>query len=251
MVKKSGKRSKTEANKPLAGKKKVMSLREKLEAKLHGGQFRSLNEDLYRNTGAANFARFCREPELMEAYHRGFREQAKKWPRNPVDEVIGLLSKRERLVVADMGCGDAKIFEKCGQKHEVHSFDLVATKKCIVACDVAKTPLKNGTVDFVVFCLALMGPSLWDFLKEAHRILKTGGHLHITEVRSRFDEQHDGLNAFERSLKALGFDKHKPTDATSNTMFATFHYKKTARPIDLKALDSINFSFKVCLYKKR
>ena len=36
--------------------------------------------------------------------------------------------------------------------------------------------------------LALMGPSHWAFLREAHRVLRSDGELRVTEVKSRFDQ---------------------------------------------------------------
>ena len=95
------KRSKKAADKPSAAKsdapakpqpkKSSGSLADKLRARLAGGRFRSLNESLYTNSGGENFRRFQAEPELAEAYHRGFREQARGWPRNPLDDVIAQL----------------------------------------------------------------------------------------------------------------------------------------------------------------
>jgi len=52
-------------------------------------------------------------------------------------------------------------------------------------------PLKAGTVDIVVFCLALMGTNIGEFLKEANRLLKPNGILKIAEVRSRFEGVRD------------------------------------------------------------
>lgn len=36
-----------------------------------------------------------------------------------------------------------------------------------------QTPLEESSVDMVVFCLALMGTNLLDYMKEANRILKS------------------------------------------------------------------------------
>ena len=73
--------------------KKLSKLQETMMKKLSGGRFRQLNEDLYTSTGAANFARFSGDPELADAYHRGFREQARGWPENPLDAIIASLRK--------------------------------------------------------------------------------------------------------------------------------------------------------------
>jgi len=40
--------------------------------------------------------------------------QTKKWPTNPVNKIIlDLLSLPESSVIADVGCGDAKIAQVC------------------------------------------------------------------------------------------------------------------------------------------
>ncbi len=50
------------------------------------------------------------EPGLFQQYHQGFREQTRGWPKQPVDMAIAwLAAKPDSLVVADFGCGDAKI----------------------------------------------------------------------------------------------------------------------------------------------
>ena len=92
-----------------------------------------------------DFRRFQAEPELAEAYHRGFREQARGWPRNPLDDVIAQLQALpSRAVVADMGCGDARLAAELRGRHDVRSFDLVATAPGVIACNIERTPLKNG-----------------------------------------------------------------------------------------------------------
>jgi len=75
-------------------------------------------------------------------------------------------------VIADFGCGDARLAQSLPNK--VHSFDLVALNKYVTACDMAHTPLANESVDIAVFCLSLMGTNLSDFILEANRVLKPG-----------------------------------------------------------------------------
>lgn len=74
------------------------------------------------------------------------------------------------LIVADFGCGTAKLAKSVRQK--VHSFDLIAVDDTVTACDVAHVPLENKSVDVVVFCLSLMGTNLRDYILEANRVLK-------------------------------------------------------------------------------
>lgn len=54
-------------------------------------------------------------------------------------------------VVADVGCGDAKIFKRFEERFEIHSFDLVAVNENVIAADMAKLPLKgNLTIYHIV-----------------------------------------------------------------------------------------------------
>lgn len=234
------------------GKHRGSTLRESLLKRLHGSQFRKLNEELYTLDGEANFNRFSKEPALAEAYHRGFREQIARWPSNPLDAIIRSLACRDSsLLVADFGCGDARLASELGHKHTVHSFDLVATKEGVVACNMANTSLASSSIDVAVFCLALMGPSFLDFLLEAYRVLRPKGELKIAEVRSRFDEQAGGVEKFVETLRFIGFDLKRAPD-TSNTHFLAFEFAKAkARRPNMRNVRKLGFAFKVCRYKKR
>lgn len=82
-------------------------------------------------------------------------------------------SKNNSPVVADFGCGDAKLAQQFPDI-KIHSFDLIAVNEYVTAGDMAHTSLANGSVDIVVFCLSLMGTNLQSFIKEANRVLKIG-----------------------------------------------------------------------------
>jgi Hypothetical methyltransferase len=53
----------------------------------------------------------------------------------------------------------------CRAAQEVHGFDLVATAPGVTACNMADVPLSDGSVDAVIFCLALMGTDYGAFLQ--------------------------------------------------------------------------------------
>eukprot|EP00913_Durusdinium_trenchii_P020885 g19623.t1 len=128
-------------------------------------------------TGQEAFKLFSEDPSLADAYHEGFRAQAAKWPKNPLDEVIRWLKKEL-------------------ENRTVHSFDLVPINSRVTACNLAKVPLPKASLDVAIFCLALMGTDWIKFVTEARRCLKLGGLCHIVEVESRFAE----IDAVVRSV---------------------------------------------------
>lgn len=217
-----------------------------------------------------------------------------------------------QIVVADFGCGDADLAKQLlkvqiplqqqrqGGKRQkgggsnddksksstsfwcpflVHSFDLVSKSDLVTACDMSNVPLPNGTVDVAVFCLSLMGTNLADFVREAHRVLKSSGRLKIAEVKSRFsssstttsssksnntnqqmssknsrsnkknnkniDAGQDEEREFIQVLKQLGFECTR-TDR-SNKMFVLFELIKNGKMPDPK----VEYTAKPCIYKRR
>lgn len=219
---------------------KSLSLKERLMEQLNSARFRYINEQLYTQTGQEAQEMFEEDEEAFQVYHQGFQTQVNKWPANPVDLFIKDIQQLPgNKVVADFGCGDAKIARNV--PHKVHSFDLVALNDHVTACDMAHVPLGNGSVDVAVFCLSLMGTNLADYLTEAHRVLKTGGQLKIAEVASRFHS----LPQFLLKVEQFGF--HQVSKDTSNKMFYIFTFKKTGKP---KAKAPV-LTLDPCVYKKR
>lgn len=235
---------------------KKSSLQKSFLARLSGSRFRELNEDLYTTTSEKAFAKYSKQPELYEQYHQGFRKQVEQWPANPVNLIVKWLTRTRgrdsECIVADFGCGDAELAKKLLSTEfqgncpfKVHSFDLVASCDLVVACDMANVPLESKSVDVVIFCLALMGTNLADFIREAHRVLKEDGILKIAEVRSRFESQDDSLEKFIQTLFQLGFScVHKDR---SNKMFVILELKLNGRKPDKK----LEYTAKPCIYKRR
>ncbi|XP_037123819.1 ribosomal RNA-processing protein 8 isoform X3 [Syngnathus acus] len=217
-------------------------LRRRMEQRLEAARFRHINQLLYCSSSGEAKRMFQQDPPAFGIYHRGFAEQVRRWPANPVDAIIDYIQRRPpALVVADFGCGDCKI--ALSVKNKVHSFDLVALCDLVTVCDMAHVPLQDRSVDIAVFCLSLMGTNLAAFLAEANRVLKRGGKLKIAEVASRFDNVRNFLMALTR----LGF-KLESKD-TENTHFYTFDLIKTgAAPPNVK---NFGLQLKACLYKKR
>lgn len=213
--------------------------------RLAGARFRYLNEQLYTQPAGQSFKQFTKDEELFHTYHTGYQQQAKQWPLDPLNIIIAsCLKMPENHVIADMGCGEARLARSVPNK--VHSFDLVSTSPGVTACEMSNTPLEAGSVDVVVFCLALMGTNVRDFVFEAGRILKMGGTLKIAELESRFQSTYS-LDNFISDVCKFGF-KNSWKDVKKG-YFYFVDFKKVTEVKKKKKLPEINL--KPCLYKKR
>ena len=218
---------------------KLSKLQQEHEARLESSKFRWLNETLYTKPSQESFQLFQNNPELYDIYHTGFSNQAGKWPLNPVDLIIKDLSRLKNVIVADMGCGNARLAQELRQ-FKVHSFDLHAGNEFITACDIANVPLPDQSCDIAVYCLSLMGTNFKQFLMEAFRILKKNGILKIAEVVSRMD-----ANEFISAVQGLGFKLLKKRE--SSKMFILMDFVKDS---NLKS-GGPDPKLKPCIYKKR
>jgi ribosomal RNA-processing protein 8 len=242
----------------ISTKTKLTPLQQKMMEKLAGSRFRWINEQLYTTTSEEAVRIMKEQPEMFDEYHQGFRSQVQSWPQNPVDTFAEQIKERlqkpigapggmpgdkdGRIVVADMGCGEANLalqikaiekkvsLPKKGKaarffkkpKFEVHSFDLKKANERITVADIKNVPLPDESAHVVVFCLALMGTNFLDFVREGLRILKPNGEIWIAEIKSRFVDN-DTVN-FVKVLKSLGLF-HKNTD-DSNKMFIRMEFFK-------------------------
>jgi len=205
-----------------------------------------INEQLYTTTGAKAKEMFEKNPELYHDYHDGFRSSIEQWPFDPVSNLVSWLkNKPKKLVVADFGCGDARIAKEAKQT-TIHSFDLVASNERVTVCDIAHVPLPDDSVDIGLFSLSLMGTNFIDYLKEAHRVLKKGAILKIVELESRFVR----FEPFKKLLQKLGFDLQ--SQLNPDHYFVIFEYRKNEnRPsLDVDKIDPLSI-MKPCLYKNR
>nr|VDD11812.1 unnamed protein product [Brassica oleracea] len=214
----------------LSKRPKPSNFLDTLREKLSGGNFRRLNEKLYTCSGKEALDYFNEDPTLFDMYHTGYQQQMTNWPELPVNSIINWLSSRSSsLVVADFGCGDARIAKSV--KNKVFSFDLVSKDPSVIACDMSNTPLESSSVDVAVFCLSLMGTNYSSYIKEAHRVLRPSGWLLIAEVKSRFDPNNGGADPkdFVKAVSDLGFSSSLKVNFIYlflHSSFLNFHYKK-------------------------
>ncbi|XP_045519935.1 ribosomal RNA-processing protein 8 [Pieris brassicae] len=250
----------TQSSKPLSKKKEAIknmlhkvgqrntihvngnSLRERMLQRLKAAQFRYINEKLYTSSGSDAVRLFKEDPDAFKTYHQGYQQQVKKWPVNPIDLIVQRISKMPKThFIADMGCGEAVLSKRVPQK--VRSFDLVSFNSNVEVCDIAHTPLLASSMDVAVYCLALMGTDLTQYLVEANRVLKTGGYLLIAEVESRFDN----VDTFIAEVQKIGFSL-KTVDK-NNQVFYFMEFTKIREAPKKSKLPHL--TLKPCLYKKR
>uniref|UniRef100_A0A182Q7Q8 Ribosomal RNA-processing protein 8 n=1 Tax=Anopheles farauti TaxID=69004 RepID=A0A182Q7Q8_9DIPT len=219
------------------------SFRDRLVESLKGSRFRFINEQLYKMSGEEAKKLFQEDPSSFQAYHEGYRQQVEQWPMNPLNRIVkSILKLPKDSIVADFGCGDAKL--AASVPHKVYSLDLIANHNGVIACDMANSPLESNFVNVVVFCLSLMGTNLVDFLLEANRVLKVGGVLKIAEVSSRFENVNDFIN----TVKKCGFQLE--VKDMKHSLFYFFNFKKN-RTVIKGSTKIPAYSLKPCLYKKR
>jgi ribosomal RNA-processing protein 8 len=127
-------------------------------------------------------------------------EQEKTWQVVPRIECIRHLKENlpRGSVIGDFGCGQGKLAETLIDFHIVHSFDHIAIHPGVVACDIAHTPLDDGSLDAVVFSLSLMGSNINEYIDEAYRVLKLGGQVIIWHPAKHNDRSHlvEGLRRY-------------------------------------------------------
>ncbi len=222
------------------------TLHDVFEAKLKESKFRLLNEKLYSITGDEAKKMFAKDKSLFGIYHEGYRSAIKKWTIDPIEQIVKRLKEfAKNKVVADFGCGEARI-ATLAEQTIIHSFDLVAVNDKVTVCNMAHTPLKDGDVDVAIFCLSLMGTNFYDYIKEANRVLKTGGHLIIAEAESRLESK---LTLF-KALQQMGFELLK--ENRYDNFFRIFEFtKKNTEAITTIPKIEVSQIFKPWHYKKR
>ncbi|MDP9353729.1 MAG: RRP8 family class I SAM-dependent methyltransferase, partial [Chloroflexota bacterium] len=190
------------------------------------GDFSGMNRTWNQSRSETTHQRLQTNPEEWAQYHTLYREARKDWAVVPFEEIIRWGRQRSGYVIGDFGCGEARLAEALADRHVVHSFDHVAINDGVVACDMARVPLDDGTLDVGVFSLSLMGSNITDYLREAHRCLKLDGHLHILEATSRFSDR----DRFASGLKAFGFDVVAVEDKWKFTHVRALKTERLAQP---------------------
>jgi hypothetical protein len=189
------------------------------------GDFSTMNARWNNTDSSKTSNRLRTSPEEWEQYHTLYRKARENWAVVPFQEFIRWCKSREGYVIADFGCGEALVAKAVSDRHTVHSFDHVAIDEGVIEGDMSRTNLESESVDVALFSLSLMGSNFTDYLREAYRVLKIDGQLHIWETVSRFDD----VKRFAKSLEQLGFQVFEPKIKEA---FVLIEGRKTERRVD-------------------
>lgn len=238
-------------NKHTEYKNEKIKIEEKMENNLEDTKFRILNEKLYKSSSEEALNYFKSNEEDFITYHKGFSTQANKWPANPNDMILKslLLPKYKSKIIADIGCGEAKIAQKLvPMGYNVYSYDLVSMNKYVTVADMKHLPLNNKYCDIGIFCLSLMNKNFIPFVVEGNRILKINGKLLVAEITSRIVDMQKFLKIFEK----YGFEVIKRKNIYDYFEMITFKKIKDCEILKKdEELEDTYDILKPCLYKKR
>ena len=161
-----------------------LSTAEQRVAQRKFGDFSEMNRRINVAYSQTTHERLKRDPSEWYLYHTLYSESRKGWQEIPYERIAKSLEHKPNWVIADFGCGEAKLADLLQNK--IFCFDHIAINNKVTAVDIAHTPLQDNELDGVVFSLSLMGLNYKDYLKEAHRVTKFSGFLKIAEPISRW-----------------------------------------------------------------
>lgn len=166
-------------------------------------RFSQLNLQWNRSSSARTHRRLTENKSEWQEYHDLYRQARQDWEKVPAHIFAQWLDDRQPgRVVADLGCGEMLLAERCQTSHDIRGFDHVAVDDRVTECDIAQVPMADGTADIAVLSLALMGSNQDDYVAEAHRLLHVDGQLWLAEPAGRIgtDEQRVRQALFERGF---------------------------------------------------
>jgi len=169
------------------------------------GDFAKLNQKINIENSSTTHKRLLADPEEWEEYHRQYRDARKEWSVIPYEVWIKRINElSDRLVIADFGCGEAKIHEAIGSR--VHSFDHVSIDQSVTSGDMRNVPLADSSVDIAIFSLSLMGKNWKEYIVEAKRCLATNMYLFIADTTKAMENR---LSELRDVLSDEGFDVYQ------------------------------------------
>lgn len=141
--------------------------------------------------------------ETMHQYFKKNRNEWRKyheardivrgdWAEDPQQVIADKINSLGSVgVVADLGCGRNELKGKITSYYTKWlSFDHVSEDESVIEADTTNLSeyVNDETLDIAVYCLSIWGRNKVDYFKEAHRMLKVGGHMFIAEPTDKIDQ---------------------------------------------------------------
>ena len=169
----------------------------------------SIIKDVHRkaNTSTSKHMHdwFTNNPNDWKEYHKQREISKSKWLEDPVDVIAKELNERnDTNVIADLGCGLAKLSRIVKSPNKVISVDHYSEDPNVIKADIANLSeyINDNEVDITVFCLSLWGTNYLDYIKEAYRITGKRGLMYVVEPNEEFD-----FDKLKDDIREIGFNK--------------------------------------------
>lgn len=173
----------------------------------------TMHQHFKTQTSANTHTEFQNDPELWNKYHAVSEQNEQSFPeheipRNRVIQELNKIKCKRAKTVVDMGCGKAQISQHFASdpRFKFINYDHVACNSNVQQCDISNIPLEDDSVEICILSLAMWGSNCKDYVKEAHRILETGGKLYIIEATKRWTtDETDPADRLKKLLIESGF----------------------------------------------
>jgi hypothetical protein len=170
--------------------------------------FGEMNQKWNIRNSSTNFNEINKNPEEWHEYHKRYRAVRENWtleetPFIVIAEKINKLNKPNHII-GDFGCGDNLL--KNEVKNIVKSFDMYAIDDTVTVADITNLPLTDDSIHIGVFSISLMGKNHIDALKEAKRVIVSGGRLYVAEPLTRWENKEDGIEELRVEIEVEGFE---------------------------------------------
>ena len=167
----------------------------------------------YKSMTSQNLNTYFKEDKSKwEEYHKISKSNEESFleeeiPRNKMIKYLENLPGKKQKYIADLGCGFAEINKhfKLNTRFIFNNFDHISSSEKIISKDIKNTELDDYSIDICILSLAMWGSNCSDYIKEAYRILDTGGTLLISEPYKRWFNEETKENKLVKLLEENHF----------------------------------------------
>jgi superfamily II DNA or RNA helicase len=165
--------------------------------------------------------KFKENPQLWQEYHAIRKKTFAHYdhdsiPSNIIIRKLEKIKTKHKKIVVDMGCGQAPIahhfLEKNDPRFTFHNYDHISGGDTIIQeVNISHLTEEDSSVDIAIMSLALWGTQedCTQYIKEAYRILESGGKFYICDSTKRWSPelmtQENGGELLRKMLMENGF----------------------------------------------